>query len=110
MNIHKNARLTPHSRAALVRRVLDEGQTPKAVATAFGVCERTVRKRDSRFQAEGAAGLAERPARRLARGRRPGPVVPERRRHDDHSAPHCPASRRRRRRDQPEIARESRWS
>ena len=28
MNIHKNARLTPHSRAALVRRVLDEGLAP----------------------------------------------------------------------------------
>ena len=37
MNIHKNARLTPHSRAEMVRRVLVEGRTPKAVATAFGV-------------------------------------------------------------------------
>jgi transposase-like protein len=37
MNVHKNARLTAHSRAELVRRVLDGGQTPKAVATAFGV-------------------------------------------------------------------------
>jgi hypothetical protein len=27
MNIHKNARLTPHSRAELVRRVLVEGGT-----------------------------------------------------------------------------------
>ena len=26
MDIHKNARLTPHSRAELVRRVLEEGQ------------------------------------------------------------------------------------
>ncbi|MDF1722792.1 MAG: leucine zipper domain-containing protein [Minwuia sp.] len=25
MNIHKNARLTPHSRATLVRRVIEEG-------------------------------------------------------------------------------------
>ena len=44
MDIHKNARLTPHSRAELVRRALEDGQTPKAVATAFGVCCRTVRK------------------------------------------------------------------
>jgi transposase-like protein len=44
VNIHKNARLTPHSRAELVRRVIGEGQTPKAVATAFGVCAKTVRK------------------------------------------------------------------
>ena len=36
MDIHKNARLTPHSRAELVRRVLADGQTPKAVATAPG--------------------------------------------------------------------------
>ena len=32
MDMHKNARLTPHSRAELVRRVLEAGQTPKAVA------------------------------------------------------------------------------
>ena len=63
MDIHKNARLTPHSRAELVRRVLEEGQTPKAVATAFGVCERTVRKWVARFQAEGPAGLMDRSSR-----------------------------------------------
>ncbi len=33
MDIHKNARLTPHSRAELVRRVLEERQTRMAVAT-----------------------------------------------------------------------------
>jgi hypothetical protein len=33
MDIHKNARLTPHSRAELARRVTVEGQSPrKAVA------------------------------------------------------------------------------
>ena len=32
MNIHKNARLTPHSRAELVRRVLVERQSPMSVA------------------------------------------------------------------------------
>ncbi len=44
MNVHKNARLTPHSRAELVRRVLCDGQAPKAVAPAFGVCEHTLRE------------------------------------------------------------------
>ena len=44
MNVHKNAKLTPRGRAEIVRRVLDQGQTSKAVAAAFGVCERTVRK------------------------------------------------------------------
>jgi transposase InsO family protein len=63
MDIHKNARLTWHSRAELVRRVVVEGQTPKAVATAFGVCERTVRKWVGRFQSEGAGGLADRSSR-----------------------------------------------
>jgi len=31
MDIHENARLTPHGRAELVRRVIEEGQTPRAV-------------------------------------------------------------------------------
>jgi transposase InsO family protein len=63
MDIHKNARLTPHSRGELVRRVLAEGQTPKAVATAFGVCPKTVGKWVQRFQAEGEAGLQDRSSR-----------------------------------------------
>jgi transposase InsO family protein len=63
MDIHKNARLTPHSRAELVRRVVSQGQMPKAVATAFGVCPRTVRKWVERFEAEGLAGLADRSSR-----------------------------------------------
>ena len=65
MDIHKNARLTPHSRAELVRRVLREGQSPRVVAAAFGVCERTVRKWIGRYQAEGASGLADRSSRPL---------------------------------------------
>ncbi len=63
MDIHKNACLTPRGRAELVRRVLDAGQTPKAVATAFGVCPKTVRKWVNRFQREGEAGLADRSSR-----------------------------------------------
>ncbi|MGH6891250.1 MAG: IS481 family transposase, partial [Dongiaceae bacterium] len=38
-------------------------QTPKAVATAFGVCERTVCKWVERFQTEGPAGLLDRSSR-----------------------------------------------
>ena len=63
MNIHKNARLTPHSRAEAARRVLDGGQTAKAVATAFAVSERTVRNWVKRSQAEGPAGLLDRSSR-----------------------------------------------
>lgn len=36
MNVRKNARLTPHSRAELVRRDVSEGQCANAVAAAFG--------------------------------------------------------------------------
>ena len=62
MNVHKNARLTVHSRAELVRRV-HAGQSPKAVATAFGVDAKTVGKWVGRFEAEGPAGLADRSSR-----------------------------------------------
>ncbi len=63
MNIHQNAKLTPKSRADVVRRILDQGQTPKAVASAFGVCARTVRKWVARYRAEGADGLLDRSSR-----------------------------------------------
>jgi transposase InsO family protein len=63
MNMHKNARLTPHSRADLVRRVTVEGQAGKAVAAAFGVTVKTVGKWVARFRAEGVEGLADRSSR-----------------------------------------------
>ena len=63
MDIHKNAKLTPQSRATIVRRVLDQGQPPAAVAVAVGVCARTVRKWVVRYQAEGADGLRDRSSR-----------------------------------------------
>jgi len=60
MNIHKNARTTPQSRALLVRRVLREHWTVSAVALAFGVSERTVYKWLARYRAEGLRGLYDR--------------------------------------------------
>ena len=76
MNVHKNARTTMRGRAELVRRVLEEKQSPKAVATAFGVDVKTVYKWVARFQAEGPAGLRDRSSRphRLNRPT-PPPVV-----------------------------------
>ena len=62
MDIHKNARLTPQSRAELVRRVVHHGQSPKAVATAFG------RLHQDRAQVGGAVASGR-------RGRAPGPLV-----------------------------------
>ena len=62
MDVHKNAPLTPAGREMMVRRVL-AGQTPKAVATAFGICVKTVNKWLARFQAERTAGLIDRSSR-----------------------------------------------
>ena len=62
MNIHKNARLTPHGRELLVRQMVS-GQTPEAAARAAGVCPRTVRKWVARFLAEGVEGLQDRSSR-----------------------------------------------
>lgn len=63
MDVHQNARLTPAGREAMVRRVVEGGQTPQAIATAVGVCPRTVRKWVERFRAEGLAGLRDRSSR-----------------------------------------------
>ncbi len=63
MNIHRNARTTPHSRAEIARRVILEGQAPGAVAVAFGVCVKAVGKWVTRFKAGGLEALADRSSR-----------------------------------------------
>ncbi len=63
MDIHKNARLTPHGRAELVRRVLVEGQSKTKVAADFGVCVKTIGKWIARFEADGEHGLLDRSSR-----------------------------------------------
>ena len=62
MDIHQNARTTPSGRRLMVRR-LAEGWTIRAVAVAFGVDARTVRKWRDRFAAEGGIGLVDRSSR-----------------------------------------------
>jgi transposase InsO family protein len=62
MNVHKNARLTPHGRERIVQLV-ESGQTPKAVSEAAGVCPRTVRKWVERYRREGFPGLHDRSSR-----------------------------------------------
>jgi len=74
MNLHKNARTTPASRAELVRRVLEEGQPVKTVAAAFGVDVKTVYKWVERFEAQGPKGLEDRSSR-PARLRDPTPTA-----------------------------------
>ena len=61
MDVHKNARTTPHSRALIAQRVAG-GRTPAAVAHAFGVSDRTVRKWVARA-AEGPQALEDRSCR-----------------------------------------------
>jgi transposase InsO family protein len=94
MNIHKNARTTPHSRLLMVRRVLDQKQAATRVAADFGVSERTVRKWLARWRAGGKPALNDRssaPARqrqlplaitteieRLRRQRLSGPQIARR--------------------------------
>jgi transposase InsO family protein len=73
MNIHKNARTTPQSRAMLVHRVLEEHWPVSAAAEAFGVSIRTVYKWLARFKSEGLHGLQDR--RSVAR-RRPHALAP----------------------------------
>jgi transposase InsO family protein len=63
MSTHKNARTTPHGRAVMVRRIEKEGWSAAAVAAAFAVSERTVRKWLARYRAEGFAGLQDRSSR-----------------------------------------------
>ena len=74
MNLHKNARTTPASRAELVRRVLEGGQPVKVVAAAFGVDVKTVYKWVERFEAHGPKGLEDRSSR-PARLRDPTPAA-----------------------------------
>jgi transposase-like protein len=62
MDIHKNARLTPHGRAWIVGQVAS-GQTPKVVAATAGVCPRTVHKWVKRYRHEGLSGLQDRSSR-----------------------------------------------
>ena len=71
MNIHKDARLTPHGRERIVQQARS-GQAPKAVGEAAGVCPRTVRKWIERYRCEGLAGLRDRSSR-PHRLRRPTP-------------------------------------
>ena len=62
MNIHKNARLTPKSRAELVRR-LAAGQSNAGVAADFGICTKTAAKWHARFKSLGIEGLVDRSSR-----------------------------------------------
>ena len=61
MDVHKNARTTPHSRALIAQRVA-AGETAAAVARALGLCDRTVHKWVARA-VEGPSALEDRSCR-----------------------------------------------
>ncbi len=63
MDIHKNARSCPASRALLVRRVREEGWTVKQAAEAQGLSERSAYRWLARYRAEGSVGLLDRSSR-----------------------------------------------
>lgn len=63
MNSHKHARLTPHGRALLVRRMLEEGLRAEEAAQAMGISVRTAYKWRRRYLEEGEAGLRDRGSR-----------------------------------------------
>ena len=64
MNIHKNARLTPHGRGEIVRDVIELGRSARAVSRTARVCEKTVRKWVRRAQlGEGLTDRSSRPHR-----------------------------------------------
>src|SRR5207248_8359442 len=63
MDIHKNARLTPKGREAMVHVVADGGLTNPAAARRFSITAKTVAKWVKRFKAEGVDGLRDRSSR-----------------------------------------------
>ena len=62
MDVHQNARTTPHSREKIVARA-QRGESARDIAAALEICESTVRKWLRRYGAEGVAGLRDRSCR-----------------------------------------------
>ena len=63
MNMHKGARLSPYSRALLVKRIVEHGLRVEEAAQAAGVSARTAYKWLRRFREEGVSGLVDRSSR-----------------------------------------------
>jgi transposase InsO family protein len=74
MNAHSGAKLTPLSRAEMIRRILHLQQPVAEVAAGFGVSERTAFKWLARFRREGLAGLQDRSSRPLCSPRTTHPL------------------------------------
>ena len=66
MNTHKNARLTPKGREAMVRAVVDQRLSKAEAARQFNTSAKTVAKWVARFREHAAAGLHDRSSRPLS--------------------------------------------
>jgi len=66
MDVHKNARLTPKGREAMVRAVVDYGLSQAAAAREFNTTPKTVGKWVKRFRDEGVDGLQDRSSKPLS--------------------------------------------
>jgi transposase InsO family protein len=66
MDTHKNAAMTPKGREAMVRFVIDAGQSKAVAARQFNTTAKTVAKWIGRFRAEGVDGLRDRSSRPLS--------------------------------------------
>ena len=66
MDTHKNARLTPKGREAMVRAVVDCGLSKAAAARQFHTTAKTVGKWVERYRTEGVDGLCDRSSRPLS--------------------------------------------
>jgi transposase InsO family protein len=75
MDVHQNARTTPHSREKIVARAL-RGDSARQIAEDLEICESTVRKWLGRYAAEGREGLRDRSCRpHRSPAATPGPLV-----------------------------------
>jgi transposase len=63
MDTHKNARLTPKGREAMVGAVVDYGLSKAEAARRYNTTSKTVGKWVKRFRAEGVDGLRDRSSR-----------------------------------------------
>jgi len=66
MDTHKNARLTPKGREAMVRAVVDGGLSKAEAARRYNTTPKTVAKWVERFRRQGVEGLRDRSSRPLS--------------------------------------------
>src|ERR1700761_5265823 len=66
MDTHKNARLTPKGREAMVRAVVGEGLSKAEAARRYNTTPKTVAKWVERFRRQGVDGLRDRSSRPLS--------------------------------------------